>query len=482
MIPSKYQEAIWRHFSASSNHLSVIARAGSGKTTTIIEGLQFLPSGRTLVCAFNTEIKDELEARVRRKGYRHVKVLSLHGLGFATLKKSPDYREVPLVKDKGAKIIRALLKDTPYAKDGAVRGRIERAVGLVKSTLTVERAQSIKLISDFSLDSPDLPPERIAELVAKACRQALTEDAHVDFDDMVWLPCMKNLEPPQYDYVIVDEAQDMAKSQLHLARRALRPGGKMVIVGDPRQCVYSWRGADPGAMDRMTQELGADVLPLTVSYRCPQVVVTRAQRYVPDLEAAESAPDGVWDEIQFDQLSEHARPGDFVLSRTNAPLAKACFRLLRAGVPARVVGRDLVQALAQLIRRSRAQSVPELLAWLDAFEQKELDRLAERPSARRTLVDILDTIRNLAEGELDITVLNRRIEQLFVDEAQDPSTFVACSTVHRAKGKERETVFLLEDTFCRWQGTEEENIHYVAITRAKTRLVSVRGLYMRDAA
>lgn len=477
MIPSKYQEAIWRHFSCAPNHLAVIARAGSGKTTTIIEGLQFLPGGRTLICAFNTEIRDELEARVKRKNYRQVKVLSLHGLGFAALKKSDKYREVPLDKDKGTKIIRAVLKGTPFEKEAEVRNRIDRAVGLVKSTLTLERAGSIKLISEFCLDTPELPPEKMAAVVADCCRQALIEDAHVDFDDMMWFPFMKDLPPPQYDHVIVDEAQDMCAAQLYLARAALKPGGKMILVGDPCQAIYSWRGADPEAIDRMTKELGADVLPLTVSYRCPREVVHHAQRYVQDLEAAPDAPDGEVEEVDFANLAKHARPGDYILSRANAPLAKACFQLMRAKVPARVIGRDLVQVLARLVKRSRAKTVPELLLWLDRFEKTELNRLADRESARRTLLDILDTIRNLAEGELDLDIVNRRIEQVFVEESADPSTFVACSTVHKAKGKERDRVFLLEETFLHWPGQEERNIHYVAITRAKQSLYLVRGLY-----
>jgi superfamily I DNA/RNA helicase len=50
---------------------------------------------------------------------------------------------------------------------------------------------------------------------------------------------------------------------------------------------------------------------------------------------------------------------------------------------------------------------------------------------------------------------------------------VVLSTVHKAKGLEWERVFMLKHTFGRWEGREEDNIMYVAITRSKSALMMV---------
>ena len=478
--PSPHQQAIWRYFSCGEKDLAVIARAGSGKTTTIVGGLQFLPPGRALLCAFNTEIKDELLKRVKQLGLRNVKVLSLHGLGLATLMRSPVYAGAELEERKGHRMASlAVGEPEDPAKRKQVTelvARVEKAASLVKSTVCMDREGLRALIETHNLDMEGLDTETLAAYVRKACQLAVDEKATYDFDDMIWLPCLFQLQPPQYDYVIVDEAQDMCLAQLRLAQRARRPGGRIVVVGDPCQAIYGWRGADADAIPRMIEELQADVLPLTISYRCPRAVVELAQAYVPDLEAAPDAPEGVVEEADFEALPDLVQPGDYVLSRSNAPLLRTCMMLLRHEIPAKVIGRDVSRIILGLLRRSKAKTVQGLLDWVDTQKQSEAVRLKDRPSALAAAIDALEVLEALTEDEPDLAGVQRRLDQLFLEERADQHRVVACSTVHKAKGKERNNVFLLRETFFRWPGDEEKNVYYVALTRAKARLVMVYGL------
>jgi superfamily I DNA/RNA helicase len=76
------------------------------------------------------------------------------------------------------------------------------------------------------------------------------------------------------------------------------------------------------------------------------------------------------------------------------------------------------------------------------------------------------------------------IERLFSD--QKPENAVILSSTHKAKGLERDRVWLLQDTYLRsrrnrlgvWEGPsqEEKNLFYVAVTRAKSELVLVEGV------
>ena len=86
------------------------------------------------------------------------------------------------------------------------------------------------------------------------------------------------------------------------------------------------------------------------------------------------------------------------------------------------------------------------------------------------LQDNVDTINTLAETVTSVEELTRKLEMLFNDGAGAAS--VMCSTVHKAKGLEADRVWILEDTL-KSGGLEEENIRYVAYTRARKELCLV---------
>jgi superfamily I DNA/RNA helicase len=88
------------------------------------------------------------------------------------------------------------------------------------------------------------------------------------------------------------------------------------------------------------------------------------------------------------------------------------------------------------------------------------------------IADQVATLDALSDGLAETAELEARIGELFTE--RGPA--IMCSTVHRAKGLEAERVFVLTDTlYCngKRQNEEESNIHYVALTRAKSTLVLV---------
>ena len=104
---------------------------------------------------------------------------------------------------------------------------------------------------------------------------------------------MKNLRVKfTRDVIFVDEAQDISRARFALVRKFVAPGGYLHIIGDDRQAIYGFSGADTNAMNNMIEALGAEVFPLTVTFRCPKKVVALAQTIVPDYEVADEAPEG----------------------------------------------------------------------------------------------------------------------------------------------------------------------------------------------
>lgn len=437
----------------------VRARAGTGKTTTIVEALRHLPAGKNaLLVAFNKRIAEELQSRAPAG----VQVQTLHAFGFAALRSAFRTR---LDNDKAPRIARSLFTETQLR--GGVLGNLCKLVSRAKATLAETDDDLDALIDDMSLDVPEKDRgdfiDRAGAILAACSRDTST----CDFDDMIWLPVRHGVRVPTFDHVFIDETQDLNACQIELALRAVRKTGRVFAVGDDRQAIYGFRGADAQAVDRIVERLGARVLPLSITYRCGKAIVDLARVIVPDYEAAPTAPAGLVREVTEAAIRADAEPGDFVISRKNAPLIGLCLGYIAAGKPATIAGRDVGAGILALVDRARAATIVELVSFVDAWAREETDRLAARGRDTQPIEDRADCFTALCEGAADVPEVRARITALFSD--TDDSRRIVCTTVHKAKGLERERCWVLASTFS-LGSTEEDNLWYVAITRAKTEL------------
>jgi hypothetical protein len=164
-------------------------------------------------------------------------------------------------------------------------------------------------------------------------------------------------------------------------------------------------------------------------------------------------------------MIETATPGDFVLSRLNAPLMGVALGLIRRGVRARIRGREIGKGLIDIIKKLRVTTLADLDEALERYRGKEIGKLSKRdPHLARTkmaqLQDNVDTIATLAETVGSVDELTRKLDMLFNDETGAAS--VMCSTVHKAKGLEadRGQAWVLEDTLNKSdRGGQEELEH-----------------------
>jgi superfamily I DNA/RNA helicase len=293
---------------------------------------------------------------------------------------------------------------------------------------------------------------------------------------MVWLPVAMSWCHAQYELVCIDEAQDMNLPQLIMARKACHEGGRVIVVGDDRQAIYGFRGAAQDGMNLMVRELNAVELSLTITYRCPKAVVALAAQIVPDYRAADSAPNGTIAYMGAGKLVNSVEVGDAILSRANAPLMPICLALLRGGVPARIEGREIGKQLLGIVRSLRAKSVPNFLFKLNAWGQKQKNRIGKSENSEARIGVIEDQVAVLvavAEGVRSVSEIEARINELFQDSNGFAKPAVVLSSVHKAKGLEWNRVHLLSKTFKPGAEGEEANIYYVALTRAKKELVFV---------
>lgn len=331
----------------SSPHLIIEARAGTGKTTTLIEGLKrvkgiastMVPSEQQAaiwdllelsrgvaksICfvAFNKSIASELKTRVPVG----CDAMTMHGMGFRAVQRAFNLtqgREVQegRVGDIICRILGQTIWELRKSKPILLKA-VSKLVSLCKMNLTdldlrapgesddgwnEQELGSLASHYEVELNHSRAEIFGLVPKVLEACRD-VARDGCIDFDDMVWLPVALDLPVTRYDLLLVDEAQDLNRCQQALAKKA---GRRLVLCGDPRQAIYGFAGADAESMPRMAKELatmpeatvpvvgiaspprGCVTLPLTVTRRCGRAIVEEARKIVPDFSAHESNPDGL---------------------------------------------------------------------------------------------------------------------------------------------------------------------------------------------
>lgn len=473
-IWTEEQQAIFDEIDRGQQHVVVRARAGTGKTTTIIEALNYAQESDILLAAFNKSIADELSRRVDNAA---VQVKTLHALGFGLIRKAWPTAKVGEDNERATKLVnRVFGKTIPDGLINTARQLHTKVRELDPYCETPSRVYEIAvqfdLLPDPEWEDRGWTINRLAKGVLEIVQAAKEETSVVDFADMIFLPLVNNWAAPRYSLVMVDEAQDMSKPQLDLAERVLRHGGRMVFVGDDKQAIYGFRGADSGALDRIIDQLQAKELGLKVTFRCPQSVVAEVNQLVPDLYAHPDAKPGTVERVP---MVGQPQPGAFVLSRTNAPLVGVCLDLLRQGQPAIVKGKDIGKGLQKLIKKHYHRDVDTFLARIDGWMTDEERRAAKFPLSAKherlaRIYDQAATLAALADDAPSTDVVRDRVDKLFADDAQ--ARAVICSTVHKAKGLESPEVWVLQHTWSR-PGGEEDNLRYVAMTRSKDRLLLV---------
>ncbi|MDE2106455.1 MAG: UvrD-helicase domain-containing protein, partial [Patescibacteria group bacterium] len=343
---SPEQLAIFAHFRSGAGNLTIRARAGTGKTTTIKAAFEHAPEARILYAVFNKRNQKEAEEKIQDP---RVEVKTLHSLGYAFIKRVWKNAR-PDDEVETDRILRAVPQ---FRDDREAIASILKLVGFAKNTCVQADKNKLNEICE----AQDIEPQFIEDAL-KVLEFSKQPDpqGRISFNDMVWLPVAMGWVRPWYNLVCIDEAQDMNLPQLMMARVA--SSGRVIVVGDDRQAIYDFRGAVQDGMGMMIVTLRASELGLTTTYRCPKSVVRIAAEIVPDYKAADSAPEG---EVGSVPDVSSAQIGDAILSRLNAPLMPLALSLLRKNIPARIEGRDIGRQLIGMVRTMKAKSVPHFI-------------------------------------------------------------------------------------------------------------------------
>lgn len=478
---SQKQLDVFEFVKSGSGNGVVEAVAGSGKTTTIVEALKYTdPNIRVAFVAFNKRIADEL----RERSPDHVHVSTLHSLGLRNIKRT--FPKSKVDKNKMWKLFDVYEKKFSYRERELLKDNaavILRLTSLLKMILLEPTNQNLSHIVDHYGVSINGQRDLIYTAAKKLWQMSLDAiGLSVNYDDMIFAPARGLTECEKFDFLFVDEAQDLNNAQIQFVLKSAKSTGRIVAVGDRMQSIYGFTGSDVDAIPNLIEALDATVMPLTITYRCPTSVVRLAQKFVPYLEAREGAPKGRVETIRLTQLFALVKEGDLVICRVNAPLVSPAFSLIRDNTKAIILGREIGKGLVNLIdrvgKRNSSANVVELLSHMRTYYRTEVAKLiaAKKNSRALALEDQFNTIIALANNCTEISEIKRKIGQVFADDRKG----VTFSSIHKIKGGEAERVFILEPgnmphpmARSDWERVQENNIIYVAYTRAKQELYLV---------
>ena len=496
--------------------LCILAGAGSGKTRVLTRRVAWrvaeghADAAHVLALTFTRRAADELSARLAALGVRdHVATGTFHAMAYAQLRRlwADRGERPPALLDRKLRLLLPLLprKASPAEPGPAeVAAEIEWAQARMVSPAGYEAALAA------AGRKPPLPAATVAS-VFERYQQEKRRRAVVDFDDLL-LACAQALETDatfaasqrwRFRHLFVDEFQDVNPLQFRLLEAWRGDRADLCVVGDARQAIYSWNGADPGYLTGFGRRFpDATVVHLDENHRSsPQILAVAnavldgpnarplraatADGPVPTVTAYASEVDEA--RAVTRALRRQGGAGRWsalaVLARTHAQLVAFEEALQAAAIPYRLRGAapfldlpGVSEAMADLRGRPAgaplAAAVPDLdAAAAEAGPERRADLLVLAAQAREFLAaDPTGPVGGF------VAWLGARLAR---EEPRPGGQAVDLATFHAAKGLEWPIVYVvgleqgllpIGHATTPEARAEERRLLYVAVTRAEREL------------
>lgn len=479
LTPTPEQLEIIHEAKTYNQNLLINALAGAAKTTTLVMIAQALSSTPILSLAFNKRIAEEMKKRMPG----NVKCQTLNAVGHGVWAQTVP-RKLVLATDKNYKILKGIGdglkradKEEFYENFSEIRKLVstaklagyvpESALGSPKRLVSREEFWGSAGDGELELES-----DFVASIVDQALCESIVQSyqGQIDFDDQIYMPTLFGGSFPRFPLVLGDEAQDF--SAINLAMLEKLVVARLIAVGDPWQSIYAFRGALSSSMATLRNRFEMKEMNLSISFRCPRVVVERARFRAPHMQYPEWAIQG---EFHEPEVWNHSviPDGAAIICRNNAPLFRLAFILIRAGRGVTVVGSDIGPSLVKALKKLG----PEHMSFeeaMNAVGQWEAERLrkGKKEGAIRDKAECLRVFLGIGGNLIGAVAY---AESIF--KAAGP---IQLLSGHKSKGLEWDHVFHLDPDRIPspYAITDEEieqelNVRYVIETRAKQSLTLI---------
>lgn len=508
----------------------VLAGAGTGKTRALTHRIaNGVATGRyrpeaTLALTFTQKAAAEMGGRLRHLGVDGVSARTFHS---ATLRQLQHFWPkltggfLPDIVSSKASIIAHVLEGMKIRVDQAVLRDLAAEVEWrkVKGLTTGEYVDAVS--AGLRTIPAGLGSEDMVDLFEQY-ETAKAERRRIDFEDVLLLGVgMLESEPgvlaqvrERYQHFLVDEYQDVSPIQQRLLDLWWGPEPDVCVVGDASQTIYTFAGATSDYLLKFSEALPqARVITLDTNYRSTTTIVEMANRVIADQPGAltlvsESGPGPDVELIEADSddaeavalakrlralVDEGTPPGDMAILHRYAAQMLSVEGALRAhGLSVYVQGgtrffdqphirravMEIRGATVAGVQGSVSQVVTDILYGL-GYQAKEPDHGgAERSTWEdfRALIELAER----SDGVVDVREFSDDLTRRAAAHDEPARDAIALSTVHAAKGREWPVVCVMGLTegnfpisYAKTEAelAEERRLFYVAVTRAKQRLI-----------
>ncbi len=404
----KQKEAICR-----MGPTAIFACPGSGKTATLVGKIRYLKEEKNiappliLMLSFTNESVETMKERVLEfcPEYNAPTITTINGLAFNILsdhRKSLGLIRNEILTDNALKeiIYKQLLSVTKLDRIN-LQTKLTGKYGLLN---TLVRYYKVYMeVGEEEFFAPGKHADCGAELMEfiRDINRVIEERQFITFDEQISLcvkllkenPDVLNMYRKIYQYILVDEFQDVNKEQAELIYLLAAPRNELTIVGDDDQSVYGWRGGDRKIMLSFPERFGVNPIILDKNFRSTSGIVKAtekvislqsANRIAKKVDAAGGSsekplfiqnndPETV-EKIIHSLVNEGYRYGDIVLmARTNAELATFKEKL---NIPA-ILGKNyltsnpLFRFLYNLLSYYKTEKMCYLIELFFLFDLKE---------------------------------------------------------------------------------------------------------------
>lgn len=522
--------------------LRIIAGAGTGKTRTLIHRIAYwhymgaAPASKVLAVTFTRKSAGELRKRLLELGISGVHAQTFHSAALSQLKKywvlGGQKSEFPglleglhrykTLRNSIVQTLRYLDREKVEKRkvDNLTQRTIDTEITLIRSRMLTTK----QYLEDIQFAPPNsiISKEDLVRIVEHYESEKKSRNL-IDYADVLER-CVKMIENvphvaaeirSSYEHFLVDEYQDNDLVQERLLAAWLGGRQSICVVGDPRQTIFSFKGADPIILRDFAKKFPKAVtVELNQNYRSTIQITDWANRLMrntsasggakselvshgamggkPEIRAYSSERDefaGLAIQIKKLKTKENLKYADIaVLIRLNTDAATIRTFLFQGGVPSKTPRDQFwkdaepvlksLKALAangsELSGEQALESVLQELNWLGKSNQKDEmdDEHGDMGAALMALASSLSDSQKVDTGSL-LLALAEQEEAGKDDEELDA---VTVTTFHQAKGLEWEAVFMprfvsgvlpLSHAKTTEKVDEERRMAYVGITRAR---------------
>ena len=412
-----------------AENLLVLAGAGSGKTRVLVHRIAWLLQAEgvspfaVLAVTFTNKAAREMRGRIEdllNHPLGGMWVGTFHGLAHRLLR--AHWQEAGLAADfqildaeDQLRVIKRLLRSLHLDEDKWPARQCQWYIN----------SQKDEGLRSANIEHFDDDYTKTMLNIYRAYEEACERGGMIDFGEILlrahelWLGNPQILQHYQqrFQYLLVDEFQDINSIQYAWLRVLAARGSRLMIVGDDDQSVYGWRGAKVENIQQFGTDFpGSDIIRLEQNYRSTSTILTAANKLIAHnqgrlgktlwTDGAEGEPISLYeafneqDEARFivDRLQDwfnngNPRSESAVLYRSNAQSRELEDALLRMGMPYRIYGG---QRFYERLEIKNALAYLRLL--LNRNDDTSVERVINVP-ARGIGGRTMDIIRSLAREE-----------------------------------------------------------------------------------